>query len=323
MYNSSMPALIDFRLKYQVFVFLALVLMLGTQIPAAAYSAPVQIDGPTLTEPIPTGHHPTAVTSDGRKLWVISQDGFHNVQQIDPESGEVSFQFYGGNHPQDVLYANGAVWVAYRSSDAVQRIDPVTYTTLSTPASTSPRSLAWDSANGVVWVANTGFDLLRGFDHDTTDRLYTLQQNMIEAPRLLAGGEGEMWVAGGHFLQRIDLAARTAEAPLDISGYPYDLLWDGEFVWVTTALPFTLLRIDKTGSITRLDIGKRPFALAFDGKTVWLSDYDTGNLYQLDPDTGLVLQIVSLGYRPHDLFWDGTWLWVVNILGDSVQALVP
>ncbi|MFZ5515274.1 MAG: transglutaminase domain-containing protein [Candidatus Zhuqueibacterota bacterium] len=59
--------------------------------------------------------------------------------------------------------------------------------------------------------------------------------------------------------------------------------------------------------------GDHPTGLAFDGKYLWVADRKTDNLYQIDPNNGLVIHTFPApGFSPTGLAWDGTHLWAMD-----------
>lgn len=84
------------------------------------------------------------------------------------------------------------------------------------------------------------------------------------------------------------------------TGKPVGLAWDGEALWLTTWTPFYLYRVDPvTGQalVTRMiqapaeplyptaGVGRYPEDLAWDGEALWITDWYTGKVYRIDPQT--------------------------------------
>jgi DNA-binding beta-propeller fold protein YncE len=276
---------------------------------------------PELGPKIPVAPRPSGIAWDGSSLWVVSQGG-KNVQQVDPDTGEITFSFTGGERLLDILYANNFVWIAERYNDQVLTIDPTNNQRGAISATGSPRSIAYDPDSNSIWVACYQFKLLRRYDAASGESLPGIQNGMLENPRLIAWGGRQIWVSGKQYLQRID--PETGEGDnYTLPGYPYDMLWDGTFLWVTTSLANGLVRVNKDGEMTSYNVGSRPFALAWDGEHLWVSDYTEMGLLQVNPDTGETLSSIDLGYRPHAVVWAGDRLWVADIWGDSIQYIIP
>lgn len=271
--------------------------------------------------PIPVAPHPTALAWDGQYLWVISQQG-KNVQQIDPESGQVVYSFTGGKYPQDILYADNAIWLAYRQEHMIQQLDLLTMQKHAFPASRSPRALAYDPVSKSLWVACHDYQLVRHYDASSGKRLPGIVDGLLEAPRLLAWGEEGLWLAGKKTVQYFEADSDTLQQ-YDLPGYIYHILWDGQQLWLSTALPYALVRLKPDGERDSYAVGSRPYALAWDGRYLWVSDYVEGSLHQIDPQDGSLRQTIYLGYRPHALLWVNDRLWVADILGHQVQWVKP
>lgn len=276
---------------------------------------------PEIGPAFPVAPHPTRMAWDGTSLWVISQGG-KNVQQLDPETGDILFSYRGGDYPQDILVANEAIWFSLRDENMLQKIKLGDLNRFAYPASISPRGLAYDAENKIIWVACYGYGLLRQFDAVSGKRLLGISTGLLENPRLLAWDGKGLWVAGDQSLQHIDPVSGNIE-DYQLPGYAYDMLWDGNYLWVTTALDYLLVRISPNGEQTTYRAGVRPFALAWDGQYIWVSDYTGGNVLQVSPVDGEIINRIELGYPPHDLLWADDRLWIADINGDAVQWIKP
>lgn len=276
---------------------------------------------PDIGPAFPVAPHPTRLAWDGDTLWVISQLG-KNVQQLNPDTGEIMSAYFGGDYPQDLLYADDAIWLAIRGGNMVQKINPQDQTHRAYPAPIAPRSLTYDPQHNTIWVACSGYDLLRQFDAESGERLPGISKGVIDEPRLLVWDGSGLWVAGESGLQYIDPQnGKTRE--YDLPGYVYDMLWDGTYLWLTTALDYRLVRISPDGQQDMYTAGQRPYALAWDGERLWVSDYLAGSILQVSPVDGTVENSLEIGYRPHDLLWSGDRLWIADINGDRVQWIKP
>ncbi len=276
---------------------------------------------PEIGPAFPVAPQPSPLAWDGSTLWVISQQD-KNVQQLDPDSGELLSAYYGGDYPQDILYADQAVWLSIRGENMIQKVDLNDMSRHAFSASNSPRSLAYDPQHNSIWVACSGYDLLRQYDAASGERLPGISAGLMDGPRLLAWDGSGLWVAGESGLQRVDPQSGEIQ-DYRLPGYPYDMLWDGEWLWLTTALDYRLVRISANGEQQSFRVGQRPYALAWDGESLWVSDYMDGSILQVAPEDGSVLAQVEVGYAAHDLLWAEDRLWVADINGDAVQWIKP
>ncbi|MCK4303855.1 MAG: transglutaminase [Candidatus Eisenbacteria sp.] len=67
-----------------------------------------------------------------------------------------------------------------------------------------------------------------------------------------------------------------------------------------------------------------PGDLAWDGEALWVADWEAGQLFRIDPETGAVLRRLSAPcYRPRGLAWGEGRLYVVDDLEGLIYVLDP
>jgi len=276
---------------------------------------------PEIGPKVPVAPRPSGLTWDGSSVWVIGNEGEY-IQRVDPDTGEILYSFTGGSRLQDILFANDYIWVTERSEDQLLQIDPQTNQRRGLSAAGSPRSLAYDAASSSIWVNCNEYGLLRRYDAVSGESRAGITEGVLKQARLTAWGAESLWLAAGQDLQRIDPVSGDTEV-YTLPGYPYDMVWGGSYLWLTTSLANRLVRVDADGEMTQYLVGVRPFAMAWDGKSLWVSDYTEESLLQVNPDNGEVLSTIELGYRPHAITWADDRLWVADIWGDSIQYVQP
>jgi DNA-binding beta-propeller fold protein YncE len=98
---------------------------------------------------------------------------------------------------------------------------------------------------GSLWVP--GPETLRRMDPLTGRVIATVDVPGNSDYRMVAIGEDAVWMtdSGGPSVLRIDPATNTLVATISITGAPVDVVAIGRWVWVATADPFSLFRIDE------------------------------------------------------------------------------
>ncbi|MDW8325960.1 MAG: hypothetical protein RMK99_05285 [Anaerolineales bacterium] len=110
-----------------------------------------------------------------------------------------------------------------------------------------------------------------------------------------------------------------------VSAGPWDLAFDGRWLWVSNELADTVQAIDPaTGAVRQtVKVGRRPGALAFDGRYLWVVSQLDDTLQAIDPSTLAVVREIQTDDRPAALVFDGAKLWVTNYSRNQVQAFDP
>lgn len=213
--------------------------------------------------------------------------------------------------------------LAAGTNDVIRRLDA---------PGPQPEGLASDGVH--LWVA----------DYET-GRLYTVETGTgavardFEAPG--AHPEGLTW-DGTHLWcadwdssaifrlavgeSTLTVTRRIPVPPPAAGANPVGLAWDGSALWLTTWRPFYLLRLDpETGTVLRsrnLQESPRlyppppgtqslaPEDLAWDGAQLWITDWDTGLVYRVDPDSlGVTETRPAGGMGSVGLAFHGGHLW--------------
>ena len=96
-------------------------------------------------------------------------------------------------------------------------------------------------------------------------------------------------------------------------------------VWVSTFYSGTVALIDPaTRAIaTRLTLPGQASGLLFAAGALWASVYDRAEVVRIDPGASRIVGSVAVGVKPRDLVSDGSSIWVVNELSDSVSRITP
>lgn len=100
---------------------------------------------------------------------------------------------------------------------------------------------------------------------------------------------------------------------------PVGITFDGQNLWTAnfgTGLGTgSISKVELTGSIPRPSVTyatgfSQPTGILFDGSNLWVTDRGDDKLKRVDPDSGTVLNAISVGSDPNFPVFDGTNLWV-------------
>ena len=250
---------------------------------------------------------PIAMASDGRALWVLTEDG--RLVRIDPTTNEVSDTVALGD--AQYLY-NGisadasGVWATQWSPGFVYRIDPETRAIAA--------KIETDIAKGVlvaedaVWVAHTHDGTVSRIDPATNKVVATITVGPTgtSGPNWLASGLGSIWVGIPNALTvvRIDPVTNAVQASIPIPSTAtacggiavgIDAVWmpscDGSD-WLT--------RIDPTSNSVAaiINMGGRGFLPVIIDGVPWLSvdrGADPASILRIDPGTNQFDRVLSPG----------------------------
>jgi YVTN family beta-propeller protein len=143
----------------------------------------------------------------------------------------------------------------------------------------------------------------------------------------LAAGVDEVWALQTRpaALLRLDPQTLTpTAAPLRLSaGRGVGLAVDGGYVWVATADPSELLRIEPAGrGVTRVRVGGSPVGIVVAGGGVWLADGRQGTVVRIDPRTlRQVGKSIRLSSEPSWLSAAGGNVFVGSVGGGTVTRI--
>jgi tRNA A-37 threonylcarbamoyl transferase component Bud32 len=295
-----------------VAVAVATVLLGGGGTPIARGDSLIRIDpgGVRATDGVALGAQPTAVTVCAGSVWVTSVGG--NVSQIDPKTLAAHAVRVGGT-PSDVADVGTLAAVVSGPPERVTMIDAAVgqisnFVDL-------PRGQA--SATAVVfgrdvWIANpTGRSL------DLLAPPYTAITAAVPlpgSPRLVAAGEGAVWVVGARTLWRVDPRSRQVIALAQLPFAPQAVDVGNGGVWVVDRGADAVVRVDpRKGRLTkRIPVGDGPVAVAVGADSIWAANRGDGTVSRIDPIRNAVVNTIDVGAEPIDLVVGLNGVWVVR-----------
>ena len=130
-------------------------------------------------------------------------------------------------------------------------------------------------------------------------------------------------LGGQHGIRlRFQARPRTAElvAEFPAGSLPQALAFDGQDLWVTTAIG-EVIKLSTDGQILSIfNVGGILTSAVFDGRYLWVANTTGGEVTKIHP-TGGVEAVYEVGVKPVDLLFDGKHLWVANIGNDTIVKL--
>jgi hypothetical protein len=253
---------------------------------------------------------PTAVTVCAGSVWVTTADGA--VSQIDPRTLNAHRVPVRGR-PSDVADVGTLAAVVSGPPEHVTVIDAAYGQVSGTvPLPDGGRSATAVAAGRDVWVANPSDRALNRLDPP-----YTAVSDTVPtpgAPRLLAAGEGALWVAGNRVLWKIHPASGEIRARIRLPITPVGLAAGNGGVWIVDGRAPTLLRLyPRTGRVTkRIHVGRSPVAVAVGPRSVWTVNRADGTVSKVDSARNVVASTSDVGADPVDVVVGLGSVWVVR-----------
>jgi len=282
-----------------------------------AYSAPAKVTTTTaLSAPLifSTGsyalNYPTSITYDGANMWVPNVFG-NAVSEFVAASGKFVRNVFNTsghdvfNHPSDVAFANGSIWVTNPPGPGNPGQPSGTVTQINAKTGLVTKVLGASSAGG----APTFFD-----------------------PEEIASTGADLWVVNGdynggagsltEFSATTGLLVRTVTGVSGDFNNPNAILAVGPDIWVTNNGNGTLTEVSvATGAVLKNITGfPNPTALAYSNGDIWvaINDSSTQSVSELSIATLSIIHTYSAGLnllRPGAMVIVGTHAFVANTRG--------
>ena len=274
-----------------------------------------------VSEEIPVGTRPGAITSGSGSLWVANLEDA-TVSRIDPASGRVVRTYAVGLPPTGIAALNGSVWVAGSSPTqpkvAVIRLDPefgvVSRTaTIADVAAGTPASVVSDGSS--LWVApETG--LLSWLDPRSGRVLAQIDPGAGTVGA--AASQGRVWLTDNlaGTVTEVDTSRRPHSAA--VGNGPSGVAVGGGSIWIADSLDDTVVRIDPvTRRVVHVTaVGRDPTQLAVGLGSVWVANSMDGTVTRIDEASGLVTKTIAVGASPQSILVANGRVWA------TVQARI-
>src|SRR6266536_459641 len=246
-----------------------------------------------------------ALLLGGRGTSIASAD---SLVRIDPGGALAAGGLAIGAQPTAVTVCGGSVWVTSLGGK-VSEVDPKTLTAHTIQVSGTPSDVAFGRD---VWIANPN-----GRRLELLDPPYTGVSGAVPlpgTPRLVAAGEGAVWVVGGRMLWKVDPGSRRIVASIRLRFAPQAVDAGSGGVWLIDRAGDTVIRVDPaTVDVKkRINVGHRPAAVAVGPSSVWVANRGDDTVSQIDPSRNAVGRTVRVGSQPIDLVAGLGGIWVVR-----------
>jgi YVTN family beta-propeller protein len=231
-----------------------------------------------------------------------------------------------GDHPVDLAYGEGGLWVSNRRDGSVSLIpedDPAEADTME--IGSEPEGVA--VGGGFLYVADRGEDVVWSVDPPSGEPMPI--QVEID-PSGVAYSEDGVWVAnlGSGTVSRI--ASPGDVEPFRVGNQPYGVAIGFGSVWVTNRpedADGTVSRIEPTSGreIDRIPVGPvgaEPRGIAVSTDAVWVANPGDDTVTRIDPDSGEPEEFeFEDGTMPRDVVEAFGSIWVSNGGSDSVSRI--
>jgi YVTN family beta-propeller protein len=282
----------------------------GTSIARADSLVRIDPGGALAAGGLAIGSQPTAVTVCGGSVWVTSLGG--KVSEVDPKTLTAHTIQVSGT-PSDVANVGDLAAVVSGPPEHITMVDAgygqISGTVRVPGAHASATAVAFGRD---VWIANpTGRRL------ELLDPPYTGVSGAVPlpgTPRLVAAGEGAVWVVGADMLWKVDPGSRRIVASIRLRFAPQAIDAGSGGVWLVDRAGDAVVRVDPaTGDLKkRVNVGHRPAAVAVGPGSVWVANRGDGSVSQIDPSRNAVVRTIRVGARPIDVVVGLGGIWVVR-----------
>lgn len=191
-----------------------------------------------------------------------------------------------------------------------------------------PFGMVYDGQD--VWVSNQGANNTQ--QGTTVDRIRPSDGKVLETVIVGTGPSGIaydgafVWVANysSDNVMKIDPRTGLTAATYGVNDQPLHLFFDGTHIWVShVGNQSGVTRIDaRTGSILGPILMDPPNKIAYVGSNVWIAN-GSNKLTVRNAGTGAFVNEYIVGSAPYAVTYDGTHLWVSNVLSDNVMKIDP
>jgi hypothetical protein len=176
-------------------------------------------------------------------------------------------------------------------------------------------------AGGNVFVAGAEGDVVSIVDA-LSGRL-SRNIDVDDAPIGVAAQEGRVWVLAGigQTVQEIDATrAVTRGRPIPVDGFPTTIDAGAGFVWVTDYASGSLHRLDPdTGQIWTLEgVAEAPGDVAVRAGSVWVTDFKAGTVVRMQASSGRIMARIPAGDTPNQVAPAAHGVWVTDYRGGAV-----
>ena len=282
-----------------------------------------------LVATIPLGSIVRRVAVGGGSVWAI--DSASRFRRIDVKADTVAATGSTAGLPAGIAVGLGSVWIANQegstaTSGTVTVVDPRTGRVRrvlpidvrqAVPNEPTFSDIAVDEnarSGRAVWVASPFALSVKRIRPRLGSIVATVPVGGTTA-RLLAVGEGAVWVTTNFALLRIDPARNAVVARIPLPFDPRDVAAGAGGVWIANGTGNSVWMLDPQTNrvVDRIPVGLEPFALAVGSDSVWVANRRDGTVSRIDPGRGAVTATIQVGGFPVDIAVGASGAWVASL----------
>jgi virginiamycin B lyase len=196
------------------------------------------------------------------------------------------------------LLVEQSTWIANRSKNSVERVDPKTNKSLDPVSGLIEPCMNPQLGFGSVWVLNCGDGTLARIDTKTAKVSKTFKTGAGAARAGLAVSADSVWVFTDDktTLSRIDPAENKIVGETRLPAGCNSIVFGETSLWVSCPTENRVLRVDPTlNTVTqRIEVSAEPFAIAVGEGSVWVFCRKDGKVERIDPKTNKVAKTIEL-----------------------------
>jgi hypothetical protein len=285
--------------------------------PTASATPAATPDGMVVEDEVRVGRRPNVVRVVGDTVFVGS---FRNARMnlVSAKSGKVrSYAPRVGVGVNDASVAGNSIWLAVARENQLVRLNAKTGRPIGDPIKVpfSPGAVA--ATRTAVWAAlvpgDGAPDKLVKIDPKTGQTLAT-----VDYPygiMALTTSPTAVWVAARRRarVQRVDPGTGAVVKTIRVGrNRGEDILYRDNALWLAVPEEDTVYKISTaTGDAIPISVGQRPRQLALGDDAVFVTNYNSSDLYEIDPKRSRVVgDALSLSVNPFSLAVDGDTVWV-------------
>lgn len=192
-------------------------------------------------------------------------------------------------------------------------------------------------ADGSLWLPDSHSGNLIRINTSTNQIVATIKVGDPESSRAdgydpngVAVSGDIVWVTqrAERSIGRIDPVTNTLVETIKLPNIPYDLIIDGNALWVTSFEGDVVMRVDlDTKEIYSIYVNK-PLGIVAGGGAIWAVEHRNGNLVRINPQTNEVVARIDLslpppnpGAQPEEVIFAEGSVWVANNGGRTVSRV--
>jgi YVTN family beta-propeller protein len=226
--------------------------------------------------------------------------------------------------PTAMAAAEGSLWLADPSADAVIRLDLDDPAVVDRVPVANPGALTIGA--GAVWAARIPGDTVVRIDRDTGTVTQSIPLGRARVAALTYGA-GSLWIADvtDNSLISVDPSSGRLRRELPLDVRPTALAAGKGAIWVADYDAGTIAEVDaRTGrTVATVGVGNGPAALAVGLGSTWVANSLDSTVSRIEPGTSKVSATIAVGSGPSAIAVAGDAVWVASEYGESVSRIDP